>query len=436
MTRIGLVGCFLAVVALLSCQGAPPAVTDSSAKEPQGEASTQAPDTGDDEKPVEPPASPSSTLTDRALFDEVLLGRVDAREGLLTIAARGGWPLAVDEGYLFARIDDGKGPYALAGAHTDWAQVPMQEDGGVYWVISAVNEPDYSLYKFVDGSGSFAADPLSRRFGYDEYGEHSLVAASGAHLERWFGLGADGVAPRTVRVWVPAGPITHHLYVHDGQNLFDPGAPWGGWQLHQASGPGTLIVGIDNTPARMDEYTHVQDFIDDAWVGGDGDAYAAFVEEVVQPFIESTYGVPTKRGVLGSSLGGLIAYYQALLYPGNYDFVGSMSGTFGWGSIGADNETLIERYGALPCQPSVFYLDSGGGPKDADCVDSDGDGVDDDDVQASDNYCENRQMADTLAAAGCIWNESLFHWYEPGALHNEAAWRDRAFRPLSIFEAL
>ena len=54
-----------------------------------------------------------------------------------------------------------------------------------------------------------------------------------------------------------------------------------------------------------------------------------------------------------------------------------MSGTMGWGSIGAGihNQTMIERYKTHGHQTTVLYLDSGGeGP----CSDSDGDGIDDD----------------------------------------------------------
>ncbi len=373
--------------------------------------------------------------TDWDLFQDVLAGQRSASETLRQIANSGGWPLAVEGGYLFVRLDDGGGPYSLAGAHTGWESVAMQNQAGVFWVVSNVGAPHGSLYKFIDGDGVYAADPLARAFGYDEYGEYSLVAPAGPHLERWVDLGAEDIEPRTVRVWVPAGTPTHHLYTHDGQNLFDPDAMWGGWHLNESSGSSTLVIGIDNTPARMDEYTHVQDRIQGHWVGGLGDAYADFVELTLRPFIEARYGDPERVGVMGSSLGGLISYHQALRYPGAYDFVASLSGTFGWGSIAAANPTLIELYEGVGCQPSVFYLDSGGS-EGSGCADTDGDGTDDDTDDAGDNYCETRQMADLLAAEGCVWNSDLHHWWESGAAHNEAAWAARVFRPLAIFEAL
>ena len=49
------------------------------------------------------------------------------------------------------------------------------------------------------------------------------------------------------------------LPIYASVEKLDPGAPWGGWRLQDAAPPGVLIVGIDNTPARFDEYTHVPD---------------------------------------------------------------------------------------------------------------------------------------------------------------------------------
>jgi len=73
---------------------------------------------------------------------------------------------------------------------------------------------------------------------------------------------------------------------------------------------------------------------------------------------------------------------------------------------------------------------------DGTCWDADGDGVEDDDPEATDNYCENRQLADVLEAVGYEYEVDLWHWHEPGAEHNELAWADWVFRPLQIFASL
>ena len=262
------------------------------------------------------------------------------------------------------------------------------------------------------------------------------MASTAAHLERLPVDGDGPIASRLLRLRVPSGgAATHHLYVHDGQNLFGPGGPFGSWRLEEALGPETLAIGIDNTEARFFEYTHVPDRISGREEGGGGDLYAAWVDGPVRTAVEARHGVPARRGVMGSSLGGLISFHEALLQDGRWDYAASLSGTFGWGSIGATNETLIERWAAAGLRPTVLYLDSGGGPG-AGCADGDGDGIEDDGPDASDNYCETRQLADVLDGAGYTFDADLFHWWEPDAPHSEPAWAARVFRPVGIFERL
>src|SRR4051794_16793022 len=104
---------------------------------------------------------------------------------------------------------------------------------------------------------------------------------------------------RTLTVALPPGYDSLHercpvLYLHDGQNLFDDAeAAFGvSWNVHAAAerlihagriAP-VILVGIANTPARIDEYTTCRDGRERA--GGRGDLYARFVLEEVKPFID------------------------------------------------------------------------------------------------------------------------------------------------------
>lgn len=363
-------------------------------------------------------------------LDTVLTAlRADPTPAVRAVSYDGGWPLEVDGGYLFVTTEPGA--WSVAGDFEGWAGLPMTEDDGFSWLVTEVDGP--SGYKFTNGT-DWNVDPWSRQYTYDDFGEISLVRAGGEHLERLFDV-TDGVmAARTVRAWVPGEAATHAIYVHDGQNLFDPEAFWGGWRLQESVPDAMLVVGIDNTAARLDEYTHVPDAIHGDTMGGDGDAYAAFVEGTVRPLAAATWGEPATIGVMGSSLGGLISFHIADRAPGEYAFAASLSGTMGWGSIGATNETMIERYSAAGHRSTALYLDSGGGG--TTCADSDGDGINDDDLEADDNYCENLQLRDVLAAAGYTFDTDLFHWHEPGASHDEAAWADRVWRPLEIFAGM
>lgn len=357
--------------------------------------------------------------------------RADPEGTMLEESLARGWPVSLSGGYLVVSLQGSLDH--VAGDWNDWVPEPLTDDDGFSWALVPALSGD--RYKLANGVDTYLVDPWSRGYDYDQFGEISLVPGAEAHLERYFevGAGQSSLEPRTVRVYLPAEPPTHVLYVHDGQNLFDPDAIWGGWHLQESAPPGMMLVGIDNTAARMDEYTQVADDIGQV-VGGSGDEYAALLEEVVRPLLDQQYGEPGVVGTMGSSLGGLISLHIGLSYPDRYDFVASLSGTLGWGSIGPHTgETMIEHYEAAAKQPFVIYLDSGG---DAGlCADSDGDGIEDD-LDSGDNYCETAQMRDVLAAKGYAFDVDLFHWHEPGAPHNEAAWAARVFRPLDIFAAL
>ena len=77
---------------------------------------------------------------------------------------------------------------------------------------------------------------------------------------------ADGILPRAVDVWLPPtysdNPEMRYpvLYMHDGQNLFDPETSYVGWdwgvdEVMTALGQDVIIVGIHNIPAvRLLDY--------------------------------------------------------------------------------------------------------------------------------------------------------------------------------------
>jgi len=369
---------------------------------------------------------------DEALLRAAIDGIGDAAEALAAIAASDGLPVRTASGsYLFACLC-GDGDWALAGDHEDWVGQAMARTGALSWIEVDISSPDGSLYKFTDGT-AWIPDPLGRRYGYDALGTHSIVHASAAHLERWYGLSGSGLTDRDLHVWVPQdGEFSHTLYVADGQNLFDPDAAWGGWRLQESLPDDMLVVGIENTAARITEYTHTTDTLHGTTYGGEGAAYAALQEEVIRPLIASAYGESARVGVMGSSLGGLISLYIAHTYPDRYDFAASLSGTVGWGSLGTSNPTIIELMAAAGHQAPAIYIDSGGSGT---CLDADEDGTDDDGSD-SDNYCVNLQLRDVLSDIGYTFEVDLWHWHERDAPHNEYAWAERAFLPLAAFESI
>ncbi len=421
---------------LAACSGDPGLADDTGTQGDTGD-TRSVDDTGDTDD-TDDTAPPTDCDADEQALRDLLAGDApssDQVQSLLSsVASSCGWPIESSSGtYLFA-CACGSGSWQVAGDFDDWQGQTLTKHGSLHWAEVEIEDPSDSGYKFTDGGSAWEPDSWARRYLYDDNGELSLVRANRAHLQRWPDFEAQGLRSRTVRVWVPTnGSFDRVLYAHDGQNLFDPQGMWGGWRLQSSLPDGILVVANDNTADRMEEYTHVQDWIHGSWWGGWGDEYAAFVHEQLRPWAGEQYGQANIHGLLGSSLGGLISLHIAHQYPGEYAFAASMSGTLGWGSIGTDNETIIERYAAAGWRDTAIYLDSGGSGS---CYDSDGDGIQDDDPTASDNYCETLQMADTLEAMGYSWDQDLWHWWEPGAEHNEVAWAERVYLPLSVFESL
>lgn len=437
----------------------------------------------------------ASSGSDHALYDELLdcLTRSEltdedkdqlVREFIDRVEAQDGFPIRrPGGGFIFAYLrtpeldaeDDREAqedfdpthrlePIRVAFDLTDLnanaeALEPRHRD--FYSAEVSLPSPEGQRYRFVakddQGRDWFYSDPLSRRFEFDLNGRFSLVRGAGdvAHLE-WIRRvhAAQLNVDRSIYVYVPPGydlgtDAYSVLYMHDGNNLFDPAlprsAPAGTWNVHgvmsqQLQGghvrPG-LIVGIPNTDARFDEYTHVPDDIGEV-VGGRADEYADFIVSDLKPMIDARYRTRPDRvntGVMGSSLGGLVSFHIGLRHPTVFGFVGGLSSTFIWGRVGLANETMLERYRAtsgLAAQNQIFYLDSGGGPNPT-CPDG------------RDNYCEALEMRDLLVAAGIdrfpldpdasplSANTNIMHWWTPNAPHNEGAWSARVHRPLRLF---
>ncbi|KIG18022.1 putative esterase [Enhygromyxa salina] len=349
----------------------------------------------------------------------------------------GGFPIVADTRLCVLHQGAQAQPLSVAGDFDDWqagAHPLVEAAPGFYYAVIDLPAPPTGLYKLVHDQTDFFADPLARRFGWDQFGEYSQInAISGrSHHERWpdFDQAVGALEPRDLTVWIPADGLDAAalpvLYMHDGQNLFAPDALFGGWQvsvtLDEAISGGQLspviVVGIDNTAARFDEYTQVTDVIDGMTFGGRADEYADFVVDGIVPFIEDRYPVasdPGSVGVLGSSLGGLVSLYVGLRHPDVFGQIGSMSGTISWGSIGAEpaNPTIVSEYLNGAPVGARIYLDSGGS-EGAGCPGG-----------GSDNYCGTVELAEVLRGLGWVDEQDLFYRWEPGAPHNEVAWANR-----------
>lgn len=131
---------------------------------------------------------------------------------------------------------------------------------------------------------------------------------------------------RAVHVLTPPGyedsderyPV---LYLQDGQNLFDPskaafGVEWkAGETADRLLADGriepVIIVGIANTPDRMEEYAPASE-----QAPGRADQYVEFLTTELKPFIDEEYRTrPEESGIGGSSMGGLVSLVACMQAP-------------------------------------------------------------------------------------------------------------------------
>ena len=163
--------------------------------------------------------------------------------------------------------------------------------------------------------------------------------ASGT-LERFPAFASAHIPPRTLSVWLPDGYVPGEeldvLYMHDGQMLFDPKTTWNhrAWEVDDVLGGlmaagdirRCMVVGIDNTRARLYEYFPDQmlPYLPEeerARINAakfQGDAYLRFLVEEVKPFIDKQFQPaqgPEHTFICGSSMGGLISLYALCEYP-------------------------------------------------------------------------------------------------------------------------
>jgi predicted alpha/beta superfamily hydrolase len=241
---------------------------------------------------------------------------------------------------------------------------------------------------------------------------------------------------RTLSVHLPPGyddaPARRYpvLYLHDGQNLFDPAlAAFGvAWEADAtadrlaAAGriEPVILVGIANTPERLDEYAVHRD--GRARAGGRGRLYGRFVVEEVKPFIDRQYRTRPGRedtAVAGSSMGGLISLYMAREHADCFSRCGVMSPALWWrrGRVFRDLEADAGWMRRVRFWLDVGTRESGRrGP-----------------VPAA--VRQARRLVAQFDAAGLAPGRDYYYWEVAGGEHNEAAWAARFDKVLLYFFA-
>jgi len=244
---------------------------------------------------------------------------------------------------------------------------------------------------------------------------------------------------RHVEIWLPPGyddaPATRYpvLYMHDGQNLFDPriantGVDWGVDEAvtrlaERNVMPPVIVVGVWSTAERGPEYS--------PWHGAP--AYARFLIEELMPRVNAEFRTRTGPGntaVMGSSMGGLLSFYLVTHHPETFGACGCVSTHFPLSEkdVAEHFSTLvtadppdatpyivrdIEAGLRVPAGARYWFdygtvgLDAGYGPT------------------------HNRVRAWLRAQGRAEGRDFVIRPY-PGADHNEASWRARLDDPLTF----
>ncbi len=248
---------------------------------------------------------------------------------------------------------------------------------------------------------------------------------------------------RAVDVWLPPGYFSDAakeqrypvLYVHDGQNVFDPatsfiGVDWGIDEtmtrlIAEKKVPPTIVVAVWNTPKRLNEYMPQRAIERSAEADLDamfkpvrrqplGDAYLKYLVTELKPAIDARYRTlpdRTHTSIMGSSMGGLISLAAICDYPDVFGGAACLSTA--WTVAGGVTTRKLQN--ALP-DPKThrIYFDFGSETKD---------GRYEPLQQAVD-----AQMKNAGYSAGTNWITKSF----PGAEHSERAWKQRGHEPLEF----
>ncbi len=334
--------------------------------------------------------------------------------------------LAADAGATTVRVhyDAGQGKLAIVGdkGPMSWSgSAPAQAGAGQVWT-----------YTWADELGDVNMKPkLGDKVSTG--GVYHLAAGSSADIYPFFGPPSGKVSivagvespqlhnSRSLRIYLPpsyqenAAKRYPVLYMHDGQNLFDAGTAAFGveWGVDEtvdrlvAAGvmDEVIVVGIDNTPDRIPEYTPC---CDPKHGGGKVDAYGAFIIDTVKPMIDRTLRTLPGRdntAVMGSSLGGLASVAIAQRHPGTFSKAGGLSSSFWW-----NNKAMVTKSAARV--PVRFYIDAG----------TSDDGLD-----------ELLLMRDAMLRQGYVSGADLFAYSAEGGSHNEKSWATRVAQPLAWF---
>lgn len=230
-----------------------------------------------------------------------------------------------------------------------------------------------------------------------------------------------GLEPRDVIIWFPPSydslqtktyPV---LYMHDGQNIFDPltSSFQVDWQLDETADSlirtgeieEIIIVGIYNTLNRYSEYSP----------NDTGYLYMKFIVEELKPMIDKNYRTKPFREYTatgGASMGGLISLMLAWEHSETFSKAACLSPAFL--NRNFNYVSTVSEYEGNQ-KPIKLYIDNGG--------------------DALDNVLQPGidLMLEALKNKGYEQGKDLCWFKDENAAHSESSWSERSWRFLKMF---
>lgn len=285
-----------------------------------------------------------------------------------------------------------------------------------------------------------------------EVNQGKLPTSDCGIIRRFSARSATLDADFTVDIWLPDNynsaseeryPV---VYMHDGQNLFDPTLSYAGaaWEVEQTLGmlienewiEAPIVVGIHNRGTlRPSDYIPekpAMEYISEAdreasgmWKVVNnkfyGDEYMRFIAMELKPAVDRMFATrtgATDTFIMGSSMGGLASIYAMCEYPDVFGGVACLSthwiGNFEQESYIYPSAMLAYLEDHLPSADTHrIYLDRG-------TVDLD-------------SYYESweERARDLVRAKGYSEaTDNLYVFTDNGASHTEVYWAQRVDRPL------
>lgn len=369
--------------------------------------------------------------------------------------------------HISVRVPDGSGPVYLSGNLSElgpWAADGLLMSGEGRLRSAEIDVPHGHVFEYKVTLGTWdregVADPagvprnfqlLAHAAGAVEHTIDHWKREPAFYLDTWQDSGVLGRliywrdvesahldSARHVEIWLPPGydesdrdyPV---IYMHDGQNLFDPriantGVDWG---VDEAIVRGmetgrirpAIVVGIWTGSLRGRELS--------PW--DLGDAYARFLVEELKPRIDAEFRTlpgPANTMTMGSSMGGLISLHLVRMHPDVFGACGCLSTHFPlspgmaaeWfgaelaGGVDPDQTYIEAEIAAGAVLPDTIRLWFDYGTETLDAI-----------YEPS-----HLVVRDWVLAQGFEEGEDFVMRRYDGAAHNEASWRSRLDDPLEF----